>query len=70
MLFGKEVKDYKKCLSILHGFTNRVINERRIEFREERKNNKMTKEEKEEMNLLGKKKRLAFLGRYRFLHKV
>ena len=69
MLFSKEVRDYKKCLSILHGFTNRVINERRIEFREERKNNQMTKEEKEEMSLLGKKKRLAFLGRCRFFTK-
>ena len=63
LLFSKEVGEYKNCLRILHGFTNKVINERRIEFREEKKNKegKMTKEEKEEMSLLGKKKRLAFL---------
>ena len=38
-------------------------NELELTDREEKKNkeSKMTKEEKEEMNLLGKKKRLAFL---------
>ena len=33
LLFSEEVKEYKNCLRILHGFTNKVINERRIEFR-------------------------------------
>lgn len=57
-------KELKNCLEILHGFTNNVIKERKRMFREEKENNakNLTKEQKEEQALLGKKKRLAFLG--------
>ena len=62
--FFSASKDFKKCLRILHGFTEKVISERKKMFREEKERaaKNMTQEQKEEMTLLGKKKRLAFLG--------
>ncbi|GLH02315.1 Probable cytochrome P450 49a1, partial [Gryllus bimaculatus] len=47
-------KEYKKCLNILHSFTNKVINERKLSF--------MKKQcVEEESDVLGKKRRRAFL---------
>lgn len=70
----KLYKEHEKCLSILHGFSNRVIRERKDEIRKikEKKqiqdnnnnmdtmNNNNIVDEKEEI-VIGKKKRLAFL---------
>ena len=53
----------KKSLKELHGFTDKVIQERKAAFKQEQasKNSNKTKEEMEEEALMGKKKRLAFL---------
>ncbi|XP_069680185.1 cytochrome P450 4C1-like [Periplaneta americana] len=48
----------KKCLKILHGFTNKVIQERKLKVKSQQG---QQSQEREEDEVLGKKKRMAFL---------
>ncbi|KAJ9577095.1 hypothetical protein L9F63_006332, partial [Diploptera punctata] len=53
-------KRYEECLRILHGFTNKVIQERK-KLRKVTENNTTISNKEKEEEFLGKKKRLAFL---------
>lgn len=57
-------KDYDRCLSVLHGFTEKVIRERQAEFLKQH-DSKITMQElldeQETGSFLGKRNRLAFL---------
>lgn len=55
--FSSIGKEYKKCTSILHGFTNKVIQERKEAFEKLSLQSKLTEEDL----LMGKKNRMAFL---------
>ena len=52
-------RKFKKALSVLHGFTDKVIKERKEIYKKTQKNKKDTNKEDDE--LIGVKKRLAFL---------
>ncbi|XP_021922017.1 cytochrome P450 4c3 isoform X2 [Zootermopsis nevadensis] len=55
-------KTHEKCIKILHGFSNKVIQERKEEFAKLREKNKMASTvSDEDTNTFGRKKRLAFL---------
>lgn len=55
--FSEIGKDYRKCTSILHGFTNKVIKERKETFEKQSLKSQLTEEDL----LMGKKNRMAFL---------
>ncbi|XP_068083527.1 uncharacterized protein [Anabrus simplex] len=57
--FTERGRRYEHCLQVLHGFTNKVIQERKQSRKEAEKSSHITDNEDEEF--LGKKKRLAFL---------
>ncbi|KAL7646997.1 UNVERIFIED_CONTAM: hypothetical protein RMT77_002254 [Armadillidium vulgare] len=57
--FSPNAKRQKESLKILHGFTAETIKEKRIEFNQLKQQREEDKEEKDEV--LGKKRRLAFL---------
>uniref|UniRef100_A0A8D8XRZ0 Cytochrome P450 4C1 n=1 Tax=Cacopsylla melanoneura TaxID=428564 RepID=A0A8D8XRZ0_9HEMI len=52
---------YNKSLSVLHGFTNKVIRERKQLLEEKKQNNSDETTQRNEDDDLGKKKRMAFL---------
>ncbi|KAJ9594698.1 hypothetical protein L9F63_014032 [Diploptera punctata] len=55
-------KKHEKCIAILHGFSNKVIRERKEELRRNESNkNSSIKNEDEDLMMFGRKKRLAFL---------
>ncbi|XP_071439899.1 cytochrome P450 4c3 [Hetaerina americana] len=56
----KSYKEHERCIQILHGFSNKVIKERKDEL-VKIKENGAQKENDEESIIMGRKKRLAFL---------